>query len=280
MKSFPTQRLLLLTLLYCCAAALISGVCSTRVASESLLVSPSFSTAETWTATARPLTSAEKIETTGVTEVTDETPIDEPQADPELIKLQCSLPQLYHTPEVFALNYKEMIENLKVFIYPNSQNMSYEYDVTSEKKSLEGKGLELQFLNLLTTSDFVTKAPEEAHLFFLPLSFTALVAKLGPRGVGHHLRHYLQDIRENFTFWDRSLGSDHFYFATEGYEPFNHRNNLEFTKNAIQVARSPLPPLQFFYPHKDIALPSYQVERVKSPNPTAVQQVSAWKFYN
>lgn len=177
----------------------------------------------------------------------------------EVLNLKRSLPHLYHTPEIFLLNYKEMSENLKVFIYPNSPNASYEYDVWSGAPTAKGAGSEIHFLNALTRKEdsFVTNSEEEAHLFFMPVSFDVMVSKLGPEGVGNHLRNYVQFVRDRFPFWDRALGSDHFYLATKAYEILNVRNNLEFSKNAIQVACSPLPQQQFFFPHKDIALPSY-----------------------
>lgn len=256
MKStFPRQRVVLLTMLYCFAAALVCGVWSTRSFGSSSVTYESdaslLSSSEIWRAGARSLTSTkEKVDDEELLNLD----MDVPGGD-----LQSSLPQLYHTPEVFALNYKEMSENLRVFIYPNTDNASYEYDVTSDAP-VSGSGSDVRFVNLLakTANVFVTKDPEEAHLFYLPVSFDALITKLGPDGAGQHLREYLQAVRDSFTFWDRSLGADHFYLSTGAYEYVNHRNNLEFTKNAIQVASSPLQPQQFFYPHKDIALPSYR----------------------
>lgn len=264
MRSYPRQKVILVALLYCCAAALICGVWSARYGLSAAVEDPNLSPSEIWRAGARSLTSTEEIQSTEEAQANEETQdTEEPDQD---LDLQSSLPQLYHTPQVFALNYKDMIENLRVFIYPNSQNATYEFDVTGDTPVPvdSDSQSEVLFFNLLAKrpNAFVTKDPEEAHLFFLPLSFTAMLTNLGPAAVGVHLRHYLQSIRYSFPFWDRALGSDHFYLTTGAYESYNHRNNLEFNKNAIQVARSPLEPQQFFYPHKDIALPSHQ----QSPN--------------
>ncbi|KAG0612312.1 hypothetical protein M758_6G017800 [Ceratodon purpureus] len=277
MKFPRKQRVIVLTLLYVCAAALmICGVWSTafpRRFAESRhsfeeaphLVSGDDDTAilsssEIWTAGARSLSSTDDATEESAQEAEQQTSEDEGD-------LQSSLPQLYHVPQIFALNYEEMTKNMRVYIYPNSQtgsmNDSYEYDATNGNNQLGNseEATTTGFFNILAKGkdhQFLTSDPDEAHLFFLPVSIDALHSALGPDGVGNHLRHYIESIRGNYTFWDRSLGADHFYLASRGYETVNHRNNLELTKNAVQVACSPLAPNQAFYPHKDIVIPHYQ----------------------
>lgn len=274
------QRVIVLALLYVCAAALICGVWSTAFPRRleesrqtfekaSLLVSGDDDTAilsssEIWTAGARSLASTDDAE---------------PQFSEDDVDQKRALPQLYHLPEIFALNYDEMAKNLRVYIYPNSQtgskNDSYEYDVENGNQAvpeaLEGSEDSTTgvFVNLLakTPHSFLTTDPDAAHLFFLPASIDALHSALGPAGVGNHLRHYIQSIRDRFTFWDRSLGADHFYLASHGYETINHRNNLELSKNAVQVACAPLQPNQAIYPHKDIVIPHYS-SLTASPSPS------------
>lgn len=244
----------LLTLLCCCAAALtICGVWSTAfprresrhadVRSGGDDTGVRLSSSEIWTAGARALTSTD---------------------DAESGELQSSLPLLYHLPQIFALDYQEMTENLRVYIYPNSQtgtqNDSYEYIAANEADSGQGgDSTATGFFNLLASSRFLTRTPDEAHLFLLPVSIDALHGALGAAGVGNHLRHYVQTIRDSYKFWDRSLGADHFYLASHGFERVNHRNNLELAKNAVQVACAPLEPTQAFYPHKDIVIPHYSL---------------------
>jgi hypothetical protein len=240
---------ILLTLLCCCAAALtICGVWSTAVPRREsrhadLLAGGDdtgvrLSSSEIWTAGARALTWTD---------------------DAESGDLQSSLPLLYHLPQIFALDYQEMTANLRVYIYPNSQtgtkNDSYEYTAGGDAEESTATG----FFNLLASSRFLTRNPDEAHLFLLPVSIDALHSALGAAGVGNHLRYYVQTIRDSYKFWDRSLGADHFYLASRGFERVNHRNNLELAKNAVQVACAPLGSTQAFYPHKDIVIPHYSL---------------------
>jgi hypothetical protein len=289
---FPRkQRVILLTLLYCCAAALMicgvwsmafpRGLAELRHAFDRAadLVSGGDDTgvlsAEIWTAGARALTSTDDA-------VSQESAHGaEPQASEVGGDLQSSLPLLYHLPQIFALNYQEMAENLRVYTYPNSQtgskNDSYEYIAANEAES---QGVDSEestttgFFNLLARSAnrFLTRNPDEAHLFLLPVSIDALHSALGAEGVGNHLRHYVQTIRDNYKFWDRSLGADHFYLASHGFESVNHRNNLELAKNAVQVACSPLGPNQAFYPHKDIVIPHSRA----IPAPSAARSTLAY----
>ena len=283
---FPrTQRVILLTLLYCFAAALMCGVWSTafprRLGGWHAFELPGrlvagdddaaiISSSEIWTAGARSLSS---VEDSSIEDAQGITSAEDALGATSEEDLQSTLPLLYHVPEIFALNYNEMTENLRVYIYPNSRtgskNDSYEYDRSDPAPELQGSEEVTTegFFNLLARSTFRTSNPNEAHLFLLPVSIDTIHRDLGPEGVGNHLRHYIQNIRDGYKFWDRSLGADHFYLASQGYEAVNHRNYLEFSKNALQVACSPLKRDQLFYPHKDIVLPHYQTLTAPSVSP-------------
>lgn len=288
MSSFPKQRVAIITFVYCFAVAIICGTWSPdgnfgRSSGFALELQPVLGEPEdgssisssygALTVGARKLTEA-KAETDPSEErkVSSDSifSLEITEDDHVVLDLRSTLPRLYHSPEFFAMNYNDMAKNLRIYLYPASQNYNftqYEYGMNPSEMVSE-LGVETSstadtFFNLLVESKrFVTDDADGAHLYFLPISIDRVWAAVGPAKVGEHLRHYLQWLRNTYKLWDLSLGADHFYFSSHAYDPINHRNNLELTKNAIQVASSPLRRNQNFFPHKDISLPSYKSQHI------------------
>lgn len=74
---------------------------------------------------------------------------------------------VYHSPEVFRLNYAEMERNFKVFIYPDGDPNTY----YQTPRKLTGKyASEGYFFQNIRESRFRTDDPDLAHLFFIPIS--------------------------------------------------------------------------------------------------------------
>jgi hypothetical protein len=74
---------------------------------------------------------------------------------------------LYHSPRVFKLNYEEMEQNFKIYIYPDGDpNTFYQ-----TPRKLTGKyASEGYFFQNIRESRFRTLDPDQAHLFFIPIS--------------------------------------------------------------------------------------------------------------
>lgn len=73
----------------------------------------------------------------------------------------------FHLPEVFRLNYAEMERKLKVYIYPDGDpNTFYQ-----TPRKLTGKyASEGYFFQNIRESQFRTEDPDQADLFFIPIS--------------------------------------------------------------------------------------------------------------
>ncbi|CAK9196934.1 unnamed protein product [Sphagnum troendelagicum] len=152
-----------------------------------------------------------------------------------------------------------MMEKLKVYVYPaQNESNKYELGFSSEEPVVEPRSTADFFFKNLAESEVVTEDPEEAQLFLLPVSIDGMLSDLSLDEIGGQLRRYVQQTREEYEFWNRSLGADHFFLSCHGYPPDGHRNFLELSKNAIQVACTPLRPTQGFFPHKDIVMPPYK----------------------
>lgn len=77
------------------------------------------------------------------------------------------IPDLYHQPQIFKLNYEAMERNFKVYIYPDGDpNTFYQ-----TPRKLTGKyASEGYFFQNIRESRFRTEDPNQAHLFFIPIS--------------------------------------------------------------------------------------------------------------
>ncbi|CAL1377461.1 unnamed protein product [Linum trigynum] len=159
---------------------------------------------------------------------------------------------LYHYPEVFKLNYAAMEENFKVYIYPDGDPKTF----YQTPRKLTGKyASEGYFFQNIRESKFRTEDPDQAHLFFIPIS----CHKMRGKGTSYEnmtiiVQNYLDGLIAKYPYWNRTLGADHFFVtchdvgvrATEGV-PF-------LVKNAIRAVCSPSYDVGFI-PHKDVALP-------------------------
>lgn len=74
---------------------------------------------------------------------------------------------VYHSAQVFRLNYAEMESKFKVYIYPDGDpNTFYQ-----TPRKLTGKyASEGYFFQNIRESHFRTEDPDQAHLFFIPIS--------------------------------------------------------------------------------------------------------------
>lgn len=137
------------------------------------------------------------------------------------------------SPATFFSNYQNMLDSFRIYIYTPPKPFS----LTSKVESL--------FFSTLRESRFVTRDPEEAHLFFVPFS-----SGISTRSVARVVR----DLRMDLPYWNRTLGADHFYLSCFGIGFNSDRNVLELKKNSVQISCFPAR-RGLFVPHKDVTLP-------------------------
>ncbi|KAK3152341.1 hypothetical protein QOZ80_2BG0157620 [Eleusine coracana subsp. coracana] len=165
-----------------------------------------------------------------------------------------SLPpsSVYHSPEAFAAGYADMERNFKVYIYPDGDPKTF----YQTPRKLTGKyASEGYFFQNIRESRFRTDDPDEAHLFFVPIS----PHKMRGKGTTYENmtmigKDYVQGLINKYPYWNRTLGADHFFVTCHdvGVRAFE---GLPFmVKNSIRVVCSPSYNVNFI-PHKDVALP-------------------------
>ncbi|KAF8691326.1 hypothetical protein HU200_040453 [Digitaria exilis] len=193
---------------------------------------------------------------------------------------------VYHSPEVFAAGYAEMERSFKVYIYPDGDPKTF----YQTPRKLTGKyASEGYFFQNIRESRFRTDDPDQAHLFFVPISAHKMRGKvyhlplssailllvstrikpwalkllscvvLALQGTSYEnmaviVKDYVEGLINKYPYWNRTLGADHFFVTCHdvGVRAFE---GLPFmVKNSIRVVCSPSYNVDFI-PHKDIALP-------------------------
>jgi hypothetical protein len=81
--------------------------------------------------------------------------------------MKITISSIYHHPEVFLKNYKAMERYFKVYIYPDGDPKTY----YQTPRKLTGKYCsEGYFFQNIRESHFCTDNPDQADLFFVPIS--------------------------------------------------------------------------------------------------------------
>ncbi|XP_007042815.2 PREDICTED: probable glycosyltransferase At5g20260 [Theobroma cacao] len=159
---------------------------------------------------------------------------------------------IFHSPEVFKLDYAEMERRFKIFLYPDGDpNMYYH-----TPRSLSGKYTsEGYFFKNIRESRFLTNDPESAHLFFIPISCHKMRGKgLSYENMTRTVQEYVESLMVKYPFWNRTLGADHFFVTCHDIGLKATVGVAHLVKNSIRVACTSGDD-DGYIPHKDFPLP-------------------------
>lgn len=172
----------------------------------------------------------------------------------------------YHNWQLFAADFKEMMRNLKIYVYPciHHSNSSSSFDniflphPNPFHPKLGNYFSEHMFKVALLRSSLITSIPEEAHLFFLPFSVNLL--RSDPRvhsesSISKFVAQYTTGISSDFPFWNASSGADHFYVCCHSVCGEASSKHHALHNNAIQVTCSSSFFQRYYITHKDIGFP-------------------------
>ncbi|KAK6140105.1 hypothetical protein DH2020_026103 [Rehmannia glutinosa] len=117
-------------------------------------------------------------------------------------------------------SYLEMEKQFKVFIYEEGEHPIFHNGPCGSIYSMEGN-----FIYKLETSDFRTRDPEKASVYFLPFSVTSIVHFIYDRNSRDHwlpmkqtVKDYVDLVAAKYPYWNRSLGSDHFMLSCHDWD--------------------------------------------------------------
>ncbi|KAF8365178.1 hypothetical protein HHK36_032813 [Tetracentron sinense] len=166
--------------------------------------------------------------------------------------------EVFHNRDIFIEDYGEMNRSFKIYVYPHKKDDPFANALLPVKFKPGGNyASESYFKKVLMESHFITKDPTEADLFFLPFSIATLRydPRVGVGGIQDFIRAYIYNISQNYPYWNRSGGADHFYIACHSIGRSAMEKVEKVKYNAIQVVCSSSYFLSGYVAHKDASLP-------------------------
>ncbi|KDP23220.1 hypothetical protein JCGZ_23053 [Jatropha curcas] len=171
----------------------------------------------------------------------------------------------YHNWKLFAADFKEMMQHLKIYVYPDVFNRSNSLaniflplENPFQHPKLDNYLSEHMFKAALLRSPLLTLVPEQAHLFFLPFSINNLRNDHrfhSEASISKFVAQYTTTISHRFKFWNASAGADHFYVCCHSVGRLAASSHSALHNNAIQLTCSSSYFQRLFVSHKDVGLP-------------------------
>ncbi|KAJ4979725.1 hypothetical protein NE237_010505 [Protea cynaroides] len=163
---------------------------------------------------------------------------------------------MYWKPRAFHRSYMEMEKRFKVFIYEEGEPPLFHNGPCKSIYSMEGNFIHRMEMD----SQFRTRDPEKAHVFFLPFSVTMMVRfvyvsdshDIGP--IKKTIVDYIDVISTKYPFWNRSLGADHFMLSCHDWGPSSSMYVPNLYKNSIRALCN-ANTSEGFNPSKDTSFP-------------------------
>lgn len=144
---------------------------------------------------------------------------------------------MYWNSKAFHRSYLEMEKEFKVFVYEEGEPPLFHNGPCKSIYSMEGNFIH----EIEKNSQFRTKDPNKAHVYFLPFSVTMLVQYVYVRDshdfnpIKQTVIDYINVVSEKYPFWNRSLAADHFMLACHDWGPETSRSHQFLHKNSIRV---------------------------------------------
>ncbi|KAK3015073.1 hypothetical protein RJ639_007460, partial [Escallonia herrerae] len=130
----------------------------------------------------------------------------------------------------------EMEKRFKVFVYEGERPIFHDGPCKNIYST------ERIFINQIETCQFRTSDLEKAHIYFLPFSVTRMVQFVYKKDSGDHwglmkqaFSDYVNVIAGKYTYWNHSLGFDHFILSCHDWGPGLSTSVPKLYNNSIRA---------------------------------------------
>ncbi|XP_047336109.1 probable glycosyltransferase At5g03795 [Impatiens glandulifera] len=163
---------------------------------------------------------------------------------------------IYRNANAFHRSYLEMEKSFKIYVYEEGEPPIFHSGPCMSIYSSEGR-----FIEEMEKGKFYrTGDPDEALVYFLPFSIVRMVQYLYVPGapefhaIDRTLQDYIDVISHRHSYWNRSLGSDHFMLSCHDWGPYTTANVPVLFNNSIRALCN-ANTSEGFNPSKDVSLP-------------------------
>ncbi|CAN1235973.1 Probable glycosyltransferase At3g07620 [Linum grandiflorum] len=165
-------------------------------------------------------------------------------------------------------SYLLMEKLFKIFVYKEGEPPLFHDGPCKNIYSTEGL-----FINLIETdhTNFTTRNPDEAHVYFLPFSVVRIVHYLflplvrDKAVLERTIVDYVSIISHKYPFWNRSLGADHFMLSCHDWGPRATWYEKKLYYNSIRVLCN-ANTSENFNPKKDVSFPEINLPTGEIPS--------------
>ncbi|KAK4492898.1 hypothetical protein RD792_000223 [Penstemon davidsonii] len=169
--------------------------------------------------------------------------------------------EIYRNAYVFQRSYLLMESMFKIFVYEEGEPPLFHNGPSKDIYSSEG--LLLGFIE--SNTHFRTHNPHEAHAYFLPFSVVMILHHLFDPVIRDKavlervVSDYIHVISSKYSYWNRSLGADHFMLSCHDWGPRAtwYVHQLYFTSMRVLCNANTS---EFFNPRKDVSFPEINLQ--------------------
>ncbi|KAL6330984.1 hypothetical protein AAG906_009412 [Vitis piasezkii] len=174
---------------------------------------------------------------------------------------------VYRNPYAFHQSHIEMEKRFKIWTYKEGDQPLVHGGPRNSIYGIEG-----QFMDEIESGDshFMAGHPDEAHVFYIPISVTRIAHYIYSPPVdysGHMLQRLVTDyiyvVSDKYPYWNRSNGADHFLVSCHDWVRTRDFDcNPDLYKHFIRVLCN-ANTSERFQPIRDISLPEVNIPKGK-----------------
>ncbi|CAK8563466.1 unnamed protein product [Lathyrus sativus] len=185
---------------------------------------------------------------------------------------------IYRNPYAFHQSHMEMVKRLKIWVYKEGEQPIVHGGPVNNIYAIEG-----QFIDEIDNSKkspFKAKNPNEAHIFFLPLSVANVVQYVYKPIVSKKdfkrdrlqrlVEDYINVVADKYPYWNRSNGADHFLLSCHDWAPEISDANPDLFKSFTRVLCN-ANTSEGFKPKRDVSIPEMNLPAGKLGPPNLGQ---------